>query len=200
MSNNKPVVNTPAQAPVITKAPAMALAKEVKAASKTGVIAMATGPAKVVRTIAPKADYAAQIAALAEMIRHQNTRVDAYETQVAILTGQCETLERLIVGMQTAKAQQAAPASKAQQTAPAPAPVSATLENDSWESVLTHTAQCVRENYAADFFNEKIRPQTDCDLRVYLKTPQHRTFKIAKETAGLSLIDAVNALTKAVNG
>lgn len=179
----KAQATTQAPAQVATKAPAKK-ALAVKAPK-------AQAPAPV--------DYAAQIAALADMIRNQNTRIDAYETQVAILQGQCTTLENVIVGMQTAQAQKA-PAQAPAKTAQAPAPVEKALADDSWESVLAHTALCVRENAAADFFNDKVIPQTGCDLRVYLKTAQNKTFKVARTAAQISLVDAVNALEKAVNG
>lgn len=174
-----------------TRKNAPAIAPKGKAPAK------ATKPAAKVP--APKAPAPKAPAVPAFDVEKALARIDALERTCIALSAQCETLEKIIVGVQTAQLtarKETAPAkahTPARETAPA-------IEDTSFDAVLKATAEHVRVNYEArDVFNEKIIPQTDSDFRVYLTTPQHRTFKLAAKACEMSLVDAVNALANEVN-
>lgn len=179
-TNNKPVVKVQPAKDAIVKTIASRDTPKV-APKKTVLVSKESVKDTIIKV------QADQIQTLADMVRGLNTRVERVESQ-------CEVLERIIVGLQKTQAQYSDDMAQ-----PAPK-VTQALADDSFETVLAQTALHVRENASENFFNEKIIAQTECDLRVYLKTAQNKTFKLARTAAGISLIDAVNALEVAVNG
>jgi hypothetical protein len=143
---------------------------------------------------------------LANMVRTLELRVAELETSASIYLDTFERFERIVVAMQTAQLQAPVAPAPVQQalevvqapTAPAPVPALAPMQVMGLDAVITQSALYVHENAGAGYFNEKVQPQSDCDYRVYLKTPQHKTFKVAIKDAGLTLRQGVDLLETAV--
>lgn len=201
--------------PTITGSKSMAANVPTKKAAPKTVLAE-----KAVKVIVPtkQTDMERQMEFFLDMVRHQNDRLEAAETSIALLTGQCTTLESIIVGIQTATLQ--GQAALKIDTVDTSYMASDTHKNaisevaaDSLETVMSHLAECVVTNRDAGYYNVKIQPQTDVvrdpkdnsivshsDLRVFLRSPQNKTLKIARIAAGITLADAVRMLQAAVNG
>lgn len=132
--------------------------------------------------------------ALADMIRGLNNRIDAYETQVAILMGQCTALENVIIGLQTARVDttpKAAPkaAPKAQDAkVKARAAKDAAIAFDSYGDAIEQAVDNVIDGINSGRFNEKIVLMVNHDLRVFCETALNKALKAYRTENGISLV------------
>lgn len=182
---NKTATTATAKAPVSRKAPATKPAPTQAPARKA--------PAKAVQAKAPaqpvQCECHVRIEALYGMTQTQQKQIDA-------LVAQCETLERIIVAVQTAHVQaparETAPAQPKAEKAPS-VQAPARIEDTSFDAVFDATLDAIEANSAENFVNEKVAQASPASFRRFLRTAQNRTIKIAAKAKGLT-IGALDAM------